>query len=385
MPRQLRLNQVKLLIALLFTHFISPAQDYTGVWNGHLQTLSSNAKFELAITIENGNIKGYALTSFIYNGVENIGIKSIEIKQKKNILLLEDHKLLYDNFSSDARRVKFYASLTFDKNSIETLVGTFSTRSLDLRSRDSYAGTILLQKQHIAIGSKLLAKLEELNLTDKLSFIQTEKMHKTDSISNNEKVIAKSNIEDKMNASDNSNLNSPIHQKIMANGQESASVSSLFIKSKITSINYTGQGNKETTYKNSKVQKQIAQVNSTILKITNSTFRKTEIIEEIFYDSDTLLLSLFDNGEVDGDSVSIFVNNNVVINKQKLSTLPIKAAISLIPFEDTFYLIMHAENLGIIPPNTGLLVLQLGTLRREIRFSCDLQKNAGLLLRRKRG
>ena len=45
---------------------------------------------------------------------------------------------------------------------------------------------------------------------------------------------------------------------------------------------------------------------------------------------------------------------------------------------------MYAETLGSIPPNTGLLVIRDGQDTYEIRFSGDLQKNAGILLRRRK-
>jgi len=46
---------------------------------------------------------------------------------------------------------------------------------------------------------------------------------------------------------------------------------------------------------------------------------------------------------------------------------------------------MYAENLGIIPPNTGLLIVQEGNNRYEIRFEGNFQKNSAIILKRKRG
>jgi hypothetical protein len=51
---------------------------------------------------------------------------------------------------------------------------------------------------------------------------------------------------------------------------------------------------------------------------------------------------------------------------------------------DSIVLIMYAENLGSIPPNTGLLVVHDGNDIYEIRFSGDLQKNSAIILRRKK-
>lgn len=51
---------------------------------------------------------------------------------------------------------------------------------------------------------------------------------------------------------------------------------------------------------------------------------------------------------------------------------------------DSVVLIMYAENLGSIPPNTGLLVIHDGEEIFEIRFSGDLKKSSAVILRRKK-
>jgi hypothetical protein len=50
---------------------------------------------------------------------------------------------------------------------------------------------------------------------------------------------------------------------------------------------------------------------------------------------------------------------------------------------ESLMLIMHAESLGLIPPNTGLLIIQDGNNRHEIRFESDMQKSSAIILRKK--
>ena len=50
---------------------------------------------------------------------------------------------------------------------------------------------------------------------------------------------------------------------------------------------------------------------------------------------------------------------------------------------DSLTLVMYAENLGSIPPNTGLLVVGDGDLVYELRFKADLNTNAAIIFRRK--
>src|SRR5205085_10831202 len=113
--------------------------------------------------------------------------------------------------------------------------------------------------------------------------------------------------------------------------------------------------------------------------------RKTEIIRNIFFQSDSLILSLYDNGQVDGDTVSVVINDKVVIARQGLSTNAATTTFYTTPGSgDSLRLIMYAENLGSIPPNTGLLIIQDGNNKYQIRFEGDFQKNSAIILRRKR-
>ena len=44
--------------------------------------------------------------------------------------------------------------------------------------------------------------------------------------------------------------------------------------------------------------------------------RKTEVIRNLFFKADSLVLSLYDNGTVDGDTVSVVLNGEVIIAKK---------------------------------------------------------------------
>jgi hypothetical protein len=112
--------------------------------------------------------------------------------------------------------------------------------------------------------------------------------------------------------------------------------------------------------------------------------RQIENIRNVSFKSDSLVISLYDNGEIDGDTVSVVLNGNILIARQGLSTNAItKTIYPSQGYGDSLQLIMYAENLGSIPPNTGLLILQDGDDRYEIRFAGDLQKNSSIILKRK--
>lgn len=112
--------------------------------------------------------------------------------------------------------------------------------------------------------------------------------------------------------------------------------------------------------------------------------RKSEFTQEVNYISDSLVLTLYDNGEIDGDTVSVFLNGEVIMAKQGLKASAIKKTIYISADREDFSLVLFAENLGKYPPNTGLLVVHDGDEVYNLRFSSDFQKNSGIVFRRKK-
>lgn len=112
--------------------------------------------------------------------------------------------------------------------------------------------------------------------------------------------------------------------------------------------------------------------------------RKTEAPQTINFMNDSLVIALYDNGEVDGDTVSVLLNGEIFWAKQGLKTTSVKKTIYIAPGQEEMTLVLYAENLGKYPPNTGLLMVYDGEERYQVRFSADLNKNAAITFRRKK-
>lgn len=110
--------------------------------------------------------------------------------------------------------------------------------------------------------------------------------------------------------------------------------------------------------------------------------RTTEIIDALEVTGDSVVLSLYDNGEIDGDTVSVFLNNELVLAKVGLRAQAFKHTIAIRPGE-VVQLTLFAENLGSIPPNTGLLVITTNDQRYQVNFSSTLNKSSSIVIRRK--
>ncbi len=131
-------------------------------------------------------------------------------------------------------------------------------------------------------------------------------------------------------------------------------------------------------------------VNITPRKVVNYvteneyTKRENVIVNEIEVESDSIQVDVYDNGEIDGDIISVFYNKQLILNNQKLTHKSIHIWLKLDPTLASNEISMFAENLGLIPPNTALMVVIDGKNRHEIRVSSNLEKNATIRIRKKK-
>ncbi|MGZ8517394.1 MAG: hypothetical protein ACXWWD_08595 [Chitinophagaceae bacterium] len=347
---------MKTILSLLLLPLNIFAQDIEGVWTGFIQTSGNTLPYELVISETKDKLTGFSLTVFTIGGVENTGVKSMKIKKRKGKISIEDDKLIYNNYTTPAKRVVLISTLSLSaENSIQILAGTFMTRSLD---RTSFKGTIRLEKRTDYSETKLISRLNQLGVTSSLSFIPSPVGESTGEIA----TAPATTIETPtvMHPHKKEEATVPVSKPLKAPQLNKASSDSLEVS-----------GNK-------------SQPIAFVPAATELDSRKTEILQSFFFESDSLTLSLYDNGEIDGDTVSVVLNDVVIIEKKRLSVTAITKTIYIPANGDSLRLIMYAENLGRIPPNTGLLIIQDKDERYEIRFEGDFQKNSGIILRRKR-
>ena len=106
------------------------------------------------------------------------------------------------------------------------------------------------------------------------------------------------------------------------------------------------------------------------------TTRTNSLVKKIETEAGQVTLNLYDNGEIDGDTVSIYHNNKLVVSRTRLSQKPITFNIDVNAEEPHHEVIMVAENLGSIPPNTSVMIVTAGSKRYQVYISSTEQKNA---------
>lgn len=108
--------------------------------------------------------------------------------------------------------------------------------------------------------------------------------------------------------------------------------------------------------------------------------RKLEIQQIIKLADTAVTISLYDNAVIDDDTVSIFADKKPVLLRQRISEQPVTFRISMQEPGRPLEIIMQAENLGSIPPNTAIMIIQAGTKRYEVRLSSSLEKHAVVII-----
>ena len=86
-------------------------------------------------------------------------------------------------------------------------------------------------------------------------------------------------------------------------------------------------------------------------------------------------ISVWDNGQIDGDIVSVYVNGNQIIRQLTLDGPSNKYSIDVtLDYEGYNYILLYAHNEGSIPPNTASISVDDGA-PRVFQLSSNLSTN----------
>lgn len=335
--------------------FIAAAQNSTlnGVWTGSLTNDSSTVRkdqsFELALTQYENKVYGYAHTQFIVNDTLYYIMKRVKGVIKDSICEVKDDEVISYNFRGklDKGIVTSYFFEINKQDGIWQINGKWQTN----KTKKYYAvtGKMALAQSSNPHNAKISSHLQELDLAKNLPFLAPNKP----------KVAATPKPK-------------PVEQK------------------KVTQPKTVTPPATEMAKNEKKVQEQLEN------KVPNAAIKPAELTtkqkidqrsisntQTVYFTADSLQLALYDNGEIDGDTVSVQLNGQVIFDKECLKSTALRKTIYFTPDADEVTLILFAENLGKYPPNTGLLVVYEGDKRTQIHFSADLQQNAAVLFKRK--
>lgn len=99
--------------------------------------------------------------------------------------------------------------------------------------------------------------------------------------------------------------------------------------------------------------------------------RKNKLQMVIPVTAPVIELRFYDNAAIDGDSIALFLNGKVLREHILLGGEPQTIKINAADLQDDNELVLVAENLGSIPPNTSYLVAIVGHKQFEARLFAD--------------
>jgi hypothetical protein len=111
--------------------------------------------------------------------------------------------------------------------------------------------------------------------------------------------------------------------------------------------------------------------------------RKKMLITKLPLEGDTVEIHFYDNAEIDGDSISLFMNSKLVFEHVRLSDKPHIVKFAVKDLSETNELVMVAENLGAIPPNTSYMIAYINNQRYTANLASTENSSAMIQFVRK--
>lgn len=412
MRTNLQFMKRSLLFLFLCVPFISVAQDLTGIWRGHfLQTGSmvsildklygsaDRYKFEVQLDQRANKFAGvtYSYKTTIFYGKASCD-GTVNSKTKK--VLLKELRIEEVRMSAGSDACIMTLFLTYTKNGDEEfLEGNYTS----MNTRDSSncgRGTVFLRKVPTSDFYKepFLVKREEEALRKKSATTRPNTTVKKPTTT-----APTTSAKKPVTTPPTATAKKPVTTAPATTAKKPTTTTtpnnSTAKKPTVPPANRTvsppvkkdstrdiARTNPATVTKPAKLdsiktpEKKIASV--PVPKVIST--RQNELVKIITVNTTEVTVDLYDNGTIDNDTVSVYLNKKLVVSKQRLTEKAITVKLKLDEENDSHELVMVAENLGEIPPNTSLMVVRAGDKQFEVRITSTEQKNAVVVFKYER-
>lgn len=104
--------------------------------------------------------------------------------------------------------------------------------------------------------------------------------------------------------------------------------------------------------------------------------RENQVVKTLVVHTTEVTLNIYDDGAIDHDTVSVYLDNRPVLLHKMLTDRPLVVTLHLDANNDYHEVVMVADNEGEIPPNTSLMIVKAGDKEFEVRITSTEQKNA---------
>ena len=331
------------------------AQDITGIWRGYFITDDGEQyRFEIQLEQKNNTLSG---VTYSYQDKRFYGKCTMtgNYSNASGNALIQEIKTIEVKMSVSSVACIQKCLLTYAQSGKEEfLEGTFSsiyekTDSLRQLYRGGDCG-----------GGKMI--LRKVPVSD--FYVEPFLRKKTSPVDNNPPLV-KTNPP--ANNSTTKTGTKPPVTNPSRNNQAKTNRATVLVKPKIDSVK------KETDPIGDKKELTI-KPNSKTQDLLRS--RENNLVQTLTISSENVLVRLYDNGEIDDDTISVYLDKKLILSKKRLSAAALSINLKMDEENSDHELIMVAENLGRIPPNTSLMIVTAGEQRYEVRITSTEQKNA---------
>ena len=104
--------------------------------------------------------------------------------------------------------------------------------------------------------------------------------------------------------------------------------------------------------------------------------RDLDIQQKVNVAGDSVVVEVWDKGIIDGDRIALYLNGELIADNITLTKDKQKVVLHLLPGKN--YLVMHALNLGSIPPNTAAIDINGGEVKTTADISSDVSKSGAI-------
>lgn len=381
-------------IILMFLAYPGVAQDVTGIWRGYFHDNAYNKafeglviddryKFEVQLAQRQNQFEGvtYSYRSTVFYGKASAR-GTVNTKTKK--VMLDELKILEVRMAGESSACIMTCFLQYSKSGEnEFLEGTyFSTNITD--STSCGKGKIFLQKVVNSDFYKepLLVKREKEIAKEKLNPPVVKKSDTAARKPATVKLNTPKTTSPKPNtvASANTRKNPPpVKPVVKPNPAAKNNTASSVAKSPGTPTPPPPTSSVKPVVIDSvkKIERKVAAIPTPKILTT----RENEVVKTITTSANEISIRVYDNGSIDNDTISVYIDKKLVVSRQRLTDKPINVKFNLDDDNDYHELVMVAENLGEIPPNTSLMIVTAGSKQYEVRITSTEQKNAVVIFK----
>ena len=361
--KRILLRSTLLINSLFFFHFFSFTQDLTGIWKGYFIT-DGGEQYKLEFQVKQNTTSSITGVSYSYLDVRFYGKATMTgslKKTDKKFQIQELRTVEVRNLGGGGTCLMNYVFGYAKSGKEEFLEGTFLGKMEDRRNPKNNG-----EWGDCGRGKVYLRKVQYSDFYVE-PFLRDRPIVKTDTVARAKTtppVVMKTTPRTKTPAKKTS---PPIKKN---NSIAKAKPVVIRPNTSTTSVN-------PDTVKKIIVQPIIKNSIST-KKITPEVLKTREnaLAQTITVNTDEVVIKLYDNGEIDGDSISVFVDKQLMLSHKELSASPIILKLKFDNDLDEHEVVMVAENLGRIPPNTSLMVITAGDKRYQVQITSTEQKNA---------